>query len=877
MAQLLSGPVFVTITDYEVRQALRIPAENGVRFPRAHILLILLLWPLTLWAQAKPPFAPDALLVRFEKSTNLDAACKALNGSALQVEEALVPSLNIFLVRLKDPLPVVEALGMLKGLPGVRWAQADHFLDLRYTAPDDYQFPAQWNLEQASDADIDATSAWDLSTGGTDPGGNDIVVAIVDNGCLLTQLDLEPNLWVNAGEIPANGLDDDHNGYVDDVNGWDAYANDGSIPVPGSPYHGTHVAGIVGARGNNAAQVSGVNWRVKLMIVAGSDSRTSVVARAYNYVLTQKNRWLQSAGASGANVVATNSSFGRDAADCAADSFPIWNDLYNAMGEAGILSACATANVGWDVDVVGDVPTGCASPYVISVTNTTSLDARSPNAAWGDTSIDLGAPGSSIRSTINSGTGLLTGTSMASPHVAGAVALMHAAASHDFYRYYVEHPDSAALTLKQMMLDHVDPLPGFDTLTVSGGRLNLFGAVQAAHDFVAPAPVRPFLLCAGLAVEDAGSGDGDGVFEPDETVRLMVTLANYGADAMNVSCTLSTGDAYVTILDGSGTCGDIPAGGQGDNTADRFEISAAPTTPFGHTASFTMICVADGPDSSVLHFNLPIGERVLYWSDSVESGENGWTHSAVLPGFFDQWHISTETFASAGHAWKCGDTGTDPHANRLDAGLVSPAVTLTPYTNLYVSHWLESETSVGDSAYDGGVVEISVADGPFLELTPVGGYPRHFKRVRSGAPYSGPLPGRACFGGSNNWLRLSFDLSDYAGQSVRIRFRFGSDSVGAREGWYIDDIELRGQAPQRGEPPVVDDLVIQLQGAEDIRLDWSPPASGMDYYVVYRNTDPLFVPAAGDSIGWTSDTTYVDTGAVLLAPKSFYCVKAVAH
>lgn len=848
-----------------------------MRFPRAQILWVLLCWPFVSFAQSQPDYAPDAVLIRFDKSTSLEAAQKALNGSAFEVEEALVPSLNIFLVRLRDQRPVPEALSVLKKYPGVRWAQADHDLNLRSTVPNDYQFPTQWSLEQASDADIDAASAWDISTGGTSPGGDEIVVAVVDNGCLLTQLDLEPNLWVNPGEIPANGLDDDGNGYVDDVNGWDAYANDGSIPVPGSPYHGTHVAGIIGARGNNAAQVSGVNWRVKLMIVAGSDTRTSIVARAYNYVLTQKNLWRQGHGASGANVVATNSSFGKDAANCASDSFPIWNDLYNAMGAAGILSVCATANVGWDVDVVGDVPTGCASPYMISVTNTTSLDERYANAAWGHTTIDLGAPGTNVRSTINTGTGLLTGTSMASPHVAGAVALMQAAASQDFYRYYVERPDSAALTLKQMILDNVDPLPGFDTLTVSGGRLNLFGAVQAARDFVAPAPVSPFLSYVGSAVEDAGSGDGDGVFEPGETVRLNVTVANYGSDAVNVSGILSTGDAYVTVSDNRGTWGDITAGAQGGNTADRFELTAAAGTPFGHTVSFTLICAADGPDTSVLHFNLLVGESVLYWSDSVESGENGWTHAAVLPGFLDQWHISTETFASAGHAWKCGDTGTGTHADRLDAGLVSPAITITPHTNLHISHWLDSETSGADSAFDGAVVEISVTDGPFLELTPVDGYGRHFKRVRGAASYSGPLPGRACFAGSNTWLRRSFDLSAYAGQSVRIRFRFGSDSVTNREGWYIDDIELRGEAPQRRAIPAVDDLVIELQGDEDIRLGWSRPESGIDYYVVYRNTDPLFVPSIGDSIGWTSDTIYVDSGAVLHAPRSFYCVKAVAH
>lgn len=356
-------------------------------------------------------------------------------------------------------------------LPGVRSAGWNKALQFRETQPNDPLFSSQWNLEK-----IGLPAVWPTTTGGKTAAGDDIVVAVLDKGFDVEQDDLNDNLWRNPAETPGDGIDNDGNGLTDDVFGWNFRENSPNF-TPLS--HGTGVCGIIGAEGNNNIGIAGINWNVKVMLLAVQ--YVDEVIAAFDYVLSMRQRYHQSNGERGAFIVVTNGSFGIDKEPCS--SQPAWAAMYDPLGAAGVLSVAATANENWDVDEVGDIPTSCTSEFLIAVTNTDENDNRVTTAAFGATSIDLGAPGKPISTTALSNTynQEFSGTSAACPHVAGSIALLYSVPCEEISDLAHLQPQTAARLLRDAVLLNTDPTPGLKGITATGGRLNVFKGMQYLH------------------------------------------------------------------------------------------------------------------------------------------------------------------------------------------------------------------------------------------------------------------------------------------------------------------------------------------------------------------------------------------------------------
>lgn len=424
-------------------------------------------------------YVPGQLIVMLKYKTDSKSLENTFPSIGLKAKQLLVDELNIWLYEFNsDAANDNVILNKVKMNSNVAAAQFNHYVTERSLFPNDPQFGQQWSLNNTGqnggtpDADIDAPEAWGITTGGVTATGDTIVIAIIDGGFFLDHEDI--NFFKNKREIPGNGIDDDSDGYIDNYDGWNAYYNNGTIT---GNTHGSHVSGIAAARGNNGMGISGVNWGARILPVMGSTGTESIVLCAYGYVLKQRRIYNKTNGVKGAFIVATNSSFGVDYGQ--PSNYPLWCAFYDSLGSAGILNACATANMNINVDVQGDIPTACPSPYMISVTNTTNTDTRNSSAAYGLTTIDLGAPGTNILSTTSTGAyGYLTGTSMASPHVAGAIALMYAAASSSFIQQCKNKPDSSALIVRQKLFQGVDIVQSLQNITVTGGRLNVYNSVM---------------------------------------------------------------------------------------------------------------------------------------------------------------------------------------------------------------------------------------------------------------------------------------------------------------------------------------------------------------------------------------------------------------
>jgi len=453
------------------------------------VLLVILCCSLISFS-ADNNYVPGEAIVMLKFGKNLQKLTSDLGFAGLKLKEPVVDYMNIWLVEFNSSsYNDSYVLSEIRKHSDVAVAQFNHYVSERSVTPvmpnDQYFASNQWSMNNTGqfggtpDADIDAPEAWNLTTSGLTAAGDTIVVCVVDGGFYLTHADLK--FWKNWYEIPANNIDDDGNGYIDDVNGWNAVSQNGNL---GGSTHGSHVSGIAGATGNNTIGVAGVNWNIKILAVQGSSGTEAVVVRAYGYALKQRRVYDQTNGQRGAFIVSTNSSFGVDYGQPA--NYPLWCAFYDSLGTKGILNACATANLNINIDLTGDIPTACPSEWMVSVTNTTNTDVKNSGAAYGLLTIDLGAPGTSIYSTTTASIyANMTGTSMATPHVAGAIGFMYNVAPLWWIQGYKANPGPYSLTVKQKILQGVDIIPSLQNVTVSGGRLNLYNSALLMQNLTA--------------------------------------------------------------------------------------------------------------------------------------------------------------------------------------------------------------------------------------------------------------------------------------------------------------------------------------------------------------------------------------------------------
>lgn len=421
-------------------------------------------------------FVAGELLIKFktggEKGARLSAdiltminaqVVEEIKTEAMAVANARKGGETGELVLVKSGMGTIAALERLRGQPEVEYAEPNWIYQHYATSNDTYFTNGSlWGMSAGGNQfGSGAATAWTNNK----LGSNTVYIGIIDEGYMFTHEDIAANAGVNPGETAGDGVDNDGNGLVDDVYGWDFAGNNSSLFDGVGDDHGTHVAGTIGGVGGNSKGVAGVVWNVKLLGAKflGSTGGTSANAiKSVDYFTGLKNK--------GVNVVATNNSWGGGGFSQAL------KDAIDRAGAAGILFIAAAGNTGTNNDATLSYPSGYTSANIIAVASITSTGALSSFSQYGATTVDIGAPGSAIWSTVpvatgkgknatvGSGYASYNGTSMATPHVSGAAAL-----------YASQNPGATATQIKTAILSQATPTGSLSGKVVTGGRLNVSG------------------------------------------------------------------------------------------------------------------------------------------------------------------------------------------------------------------------------------------------------------------------------------------------------------------------------------------------------------------------------------------------------------------
>lgn len=417
--------------------------------------------------KAGKPHVAGELIVQFRAGANesdKQRAMRRVNGSRADIlvrgRHRIDLGGDVELLDVRGHATVADAIALLQGDGAVEFVEPNWIYQHTANSNDPYYTNGTlWGMygDQSSPSNQFGSQAGDAASNHC----GDVWVGIIDEGYMYTHVDLAANAAKNPGEIAGNGIDDDGNGYVDDVYGWDFANNDASVFDGLDDDHGTHVAGTIGGVGNNSTGLAGVCWSIKMMgakFLGKNGGTTANAIKAVDYFTDLKLRH-------GINMIATSNSWGGGGFSQGLQ------DAIERANAAGILFIAAAGNDSYDCDSGSNCyPAEYPNDNIIAVASITSSGAMSSFSSYGKTTVDICAPGSSIMSTlpvrskgqVASGYGSYSGTSMATPHVSGAAAL-----------YKQRNPSASHLQVKSAILGNAAPTASCNGKVVSNGRLDV--------------------------------------------------------------------------------------------------------------------------------------------------------------------------------------------------------------------------------------------------------------------------------------------------------------------------------------------------------------------------------------------------------------------
>jgi len=554
---------------------------------------------------------PGELLVRLKPGLPPAATARALAAVRTVSARRLRSVEHLYHLKLAAGVSLRTALRTFGRSSDVLYAEPN-FVIRALATPNDPSFRSQWSLSNSGQTggtpgvDIDAAGAWDVTT-----GSRDVVVAVIDTGVDYTHPDLAANVFRNEADCNADGVDDDGNGHVDDCHGVDTVNGDAD-PMDDHD-HGTHVAGTIGAVGNNSVGVAGVNWDVailpcKALDAAGTGDTASAVA-CLDYVARMKDR--------GVDVVATSNSWGGGLFSRALA------DAIAALQQRGILFVAAAGNDRVDLDRLPMYPCAYHLPNVICAGATDDRDVWAGFSNYGRRTVHLGAPGVDVLSTTTDNRyATFSGTSMAAPHVAGVVALLAA-----------QDPGRDWRALKNLVLAGGEPLRPPAPTTITGRRLNALRSLACSGRTVL-SRVRP------LGTETVTAGVG-------AAIELSALHLNCAAPAGTVTVTVSpSGDAVTLRDDGLG-----PDQAAGDGLYSAAWRPPAPGTFDLGFPDGTAVRVQADP-----HLKPGFPVRTLHWPGSYHGGPAIHTLVGNIDGDPKLEILATALADGPLHAWKADGT-----------------------------------------------------------------------------------------------------------------------------------------------------------------------------------------------------------------------------